>query len=148
MGSWPWPRIIKVKCWKSCITGIAGPVDTERKGMGINRKWDTLWLWTLASPMTLTLNFRGKFLKKPYFRNVKVEYYNMVRWIFAPGTMHFRPGTTLFGPVVCLHCFNFVNIPPPKSVWNPHQKLNCGDIFKECFEDIIITLKLMTVFFK
>ena len=29
-----------------------------------------------------------------------------VRWISAPGT-------TLFGPVVCLHCFNFVNIPPP-----------------------------------
>ena len=25
----------------------------------------------------------------------------------------FAPGTTLFGHVVCLHCFNFVNIPPP-----------------------------------
>ena len=24
------------------------------------------------------------------------------------------PGTTLFGPVVCLHCFNFVNTPPPQ----------------------------------
>ena len=28
------------------------------------------------------------------------------------------PSTTLFGPVVCLHCFNFVNTPPPKSPWN------------------------------
>ena len=31
------------------------------------------------------------------------------------------PGTTLFGPVVCLHCFNFVTPPPPpppKSAWN------------------------------
>ena len=25
------------------------------------------------------------------------------------------PGTTLFGPVVCLHCFNFVTPPPPNQ---------------------------------
>ena len=31
------------------------------------------------------------------------------------------PGTTLFGPVVCLHCFNFVNTPPPPP---PPSKIN------------------------
>ena len=44
------------------------------------------------------------------------------------------PGATLCVPVVCLYCFNFVNIPPPKSVWNLHKKLNCGDIFNNDFE--------------
>ena len=40
----------------------------------------------------------------------------------------------------------FCKHPPPKSVWNPDEKLNRGVIFKECFENYIITLKLMTVF--
>ena len=44
------------------------------------------------------------------------------------------PGTTLSGPVVCLDCFNFANIPPPKWAWNSDEsvvsiKLNCWDIF-------------------
>ena len=29
---WPWPWIFKVKFWNSCIPGIGGPIDMERKG--------------------------------------------------------------------------------------------------------------------
>ena len=29
---WPWHLIFKVKFWNSCIPGIGGPIDMERKG--------------------------------------------------------------------------------------------------------------------
>ena len=29
---WPWPWIFKVKVWKCYISGMAGPIDMERKG--------------------------------------------------------------------------------------------------------------------
>ena len=28
---WPWPSIFKVKFWKSCISGMGGSIDIERK---------------------------------------------------------------------------------------------------------------------
>ena len=51
-------------------------------------------------------------LVKPYFS----VNYNMVRWISAPSTIHFRPRCEIFVLVVCLQCFNFVNIPPPSKI--------------------------------
>ena len=41
---------------------------------------------------------------------------NIITWydgFLPPVRCISAPGTTLFGPVVCLHCFNFVNTPPP-----------------------------------
>ena len=29
---WPWPWIFKVKFWKCCFSGMAGPIDMEQKG--------------------------------------------------------------------------------------------------------------------
>ena len=75
-----------------------------------------------------------------------IHNYNAVRWIFAPGTMHFRPRYNTFWPYGLFTLLQFCSHPLPKSVWNPDEKLNCGDIFKECFENFISTLKLITVF--
>ena len=76
-----------------------------------------------------------------------IQNHNVVRWIFAPCAMHFRSRYDTFWPYGLFTLLQFCKHPLPKSVWNPDEKLNCGDIFKQCFENFIITLKLMTVFF-
>ena len=85
----------------------------------------------------------------------KSDHYNMARWIFAPCTMHFYPRYDTVWPCGLFTLLQFCTSPPPpppppkkkkKSVWNPDEKLNCGEIIKECFDDFIITLKLMSFF--
>ena len=48
--------------------------------------------------------------------------YNMVRWISAPGTMHFRPRYDTFWPCGLFTLLQFCKPPPPppppKSAWN------------------------------
>ena len=61
---WPWPLIFKVKFWKCCISRMGGPIDMEQKGCESIDARPTLWLWTVTSPMTLTLDFHGQILKK------------------------------------------------------------------------------------
>ena len=55
-------------------------------------------------------------------------YCNMVRWIFAPGTMHFRPRYDTFWPCGLFTLLQFCKQPPPppllKSSWNPDEKFN------------------------
>ena len=49
------------------------------------------------------------------------EVNNMVRWISAPGTMHFRPWYDTFWPCGLFTLLQFCNTPPPpppKSAWN------------------------------
>ena len=75
----------------------------------------------------------------------------MVRWLSAPSTIHFRPRCEIFVLVVCLHCFNFVNIPPPSKINMELRWVNNVNLFKlygyfQCFHNLITTLKLMTVF--
>ena len=36
------------------------------KGLGIDGKWNTFWLWTVTSSITLTLHFQGQILKILY----------------------------------------------------------------------------------
>ena len=82
----------------------------------------------------------------------KADHYKMARWIFAPGTMHFCPRYDTVWPCGLFTLLQFCPPPPKKkkkkkkSVWNPDEKLNCGEIIQECFDDFIITLKLMSFF--
>ena len=121
---WPWPRIFKVKFWKSHISGMGWLIDMELKGResiecwthvvtsnvhlthdldlgfsrsnfenAVSQEWDgrltwnerdvslkdvtpTLWLSTLTSTMTLTLDFQGQILKKLYF----MEWDGLLTW--------------------------------------------------------------------
>ena len=68
--SWPWPWIFKVKFWKKSrsnfeksISGMGWLIDMEKKRCESINVRLTLWLQTLTSPMTLTLDFEGKVLK-------------------------------------------------------------------------------------
>ena len=63
---WRWPLIFKVKFWKCCIWGMGGPINMERKGCESIGCYPTLWLWTVTSSMTLTLEFQGQILKKSW----------------------------------------------------------------------------------
>ena len=38
---WLWPWIFKVKFWLCCISGMRGPIDMERKGMPVDRMFDS-----------------------------------------------------------------------------------------------------------
>ena len=103
---WPWPSLFNDKFWNSCIAGMGGPIDMQRKGCesigcyiyfvtlsydldlgfsrsnfenAVSQEWedqftwnqrgwvdrmlDSLWPWILTSPMTLTLDLQGQFLK-------------------------------------------------------------------------------------
>ena len=44
-----------------------------------------------------------------------MPYYNMVRWISAPGTMHFRPRYDTFWPCGLFTLLQFGKHPPPKK---------------------------------
>ena len=48
----------------------------------------TLWLWTVTSPMTLTLDFQGQILKKSYIRNGMPDWHGVremwVGWMLDP----------------------------------------------------------------
>ena len=60
--------------------------------------------------------------------------YNMVRWISAPGTMHFCPQYDTFWPCGLLTLLQFCKHPPSKISmklrWVSSVNLvNCGDIF-------------------
>ena len=63
-----------------------------------------------------------------------VRYYNMVRWISAPGTMHFCPQYDTFWPCGLFTLLQFCKHPPSKISmklrWVSSVNLvNCGDIF-------------------
>ena len=69
-----------------------------------------------------------------------VQNYIMVRWIFTPATMHFRPRYDTFWPC---GLFTLLQFCKKKNLQNqyekPDEKLNYGDIFKEGFDNFIIT---------
>ena len=55
-----------------------------------------------------------------------IFHYNMVRWISAPGTMHFRPRYDTFWPCGLFTLFQFCKHPPPppqkkKKKKNQHE---------------------------
>ena len=60
---WPWPWIFKVKFWKSRNSGMGSPIDVEWKGCESTEFGPMMWLSTLTSPRTLTLNFQRQILK-------------------------------------------------------------------------------------
>ena len=52
--TWLWPSIFKVKFWKSCISGMGGPIDMEWKRVWVDRMlhplcdfqiWPQPWPW-------------------------------------------------------------------------------------------------------
>ena len=47
--------------------------------------------------------------------------------------MDFCPRYDTFWPCGLFTLLQFCKHPPPKSIWNPDENLNSGDIFKECF---------------
>ena len=63
---WPWPCIFNDKFWNSCIPGIGGPINMERKGV-----IPTFWPWA----MTMTLDFHGKILKMLYIRDGRADWH-------------------------------------------------------------------------
>ena len=50
-----------------------------------------------------------------------IMYYNMVRWISAPGTMHFRPRYDTFWPCGLFTLLQFCKHPPPPPPPNQHE---------------------------
>ena len=60
---WPWPLIFKVKFWISCNSGTGCPIDMEQMGCESTECGPMLWLSTLTSPMTVTLNFQCQISK-------------------------------------------------------------------------------------
>ena len=57
----------------------------------------------------------GPFLQIEFNSSRSMDiYYNMVRWISAPGTMHFRPRYDTFWPCGLFTLLQFCNPPPPQ----------------------------------
>ena len=69
----------KIKFWKSCIPGMGWSIDMDWKGCeSIGSRTDPpLWLSTLTSPVTLTLDFQYQIFKKLCLRNGRVNWYGM-----------------------------------------------------------------------
>ena len=66
---WPWPRILKVKFWKFCISGMGWPIDMDRKGC------QSIGCYTHLSTFNFDLNhdldlgiLRSNFEKKLHLR--------------------------------------------------------------------------------
>ena len=55
----------------------------------------------------------------PFLHAFYDTHYNMVRWISAPGTMHFRPRYDTFWPCGLFTLLQFCNPPPPPP--NQHE---------------------------
>ena len=60
---WPWPWIVKVKCWKSRITGIGGPIDTDWKGCKLKVSGTLLVTLNFDPTYDLDLTFQGQIVK-------------------------------------------------------------------------------------
>ena len=62
---------------------------------------------------------------------------NIITWcdgFLPPVQCISAPGTTLFDPVVCLHCFNFVNTPPPSKInMKPRWEVKLWGYFQGMF---------------
>ena len=85
MGLLPWHWIFRVKCWKSLITDLhrnymelSKPASVEHHGL-----------------VTLTLDFQGEMLKKPYHGNSRVIAHRM-KWVWID-----RKWDTLYGTSLC-----------------------------------------------
>ena len=74
---WPWPWIFKVKFWKRCISGMEGLIDMEWKACESIGCYTHFVTFSVPSPMTLTLDFQGKILKKQYLRNGMADWHWM-----------------------------------------------------------------------
>ena len=61
---WPSPWIFKVKLWKCCISGMGGPIDTERKGCESIGCWTHVVIFNFPLTHDLDLGFsRSNFEK-------------------------------------------------------------------------------------
>ena len=47
---WHWPWIFKVKFWDSCVSGMGGPIDMEKKG------YESIGCWTRYMTLTFDLH--------------------------------------------------------------------------------------------
>ena len=75
---WPWTWIFNVNFLNSCIPGMGGLIDMERKVYELVGFIPTLWPWA----MTLTLNFQGQILKILYLRNRRADWHGTKRmWV-------------------------------------------------------------------
>ena len=81
-----------------------------------------LWYQSLPHHVIRSMPMRTKHVgmnsRLVLFRSAWISIITWYDGFLPPVRCISAPSTTLFGPVVCLHCFNFVNIPPPKSAWN------------------------------
>ena len=72
---YPWPLNFKVKFWKVVTQQWDARLTWNERDVS---RWDvrpTLWLWTMTSPMTLTLDFQGQIFKMLYLRNGRADWH-------------------------------------------------------------------------
>ena len=133
--SWSWSKVVIKNWWswskvdqnslvliKSCWfwSKVTGP---DQKLLVLIK---SCWSWSkVAGPVTAWLI--GDML-------AWISNYNMVRWISAPGTMHFCPQYDTFWPCGLFTLLQFCKHPPSKISmklrWVSSVNLvNCGDIF-------------------
>ena len=74
-GLWPWPLVVKVTFWKRVSLGVGWPINLEQKGYESIGSRTHFVIWTLTSPMTLTVDFKGQNLKKLHLRNGRVDWH-------------------------------------------------------------------------
>ena len=80
---WPWAMTLSLDCQGLISKSYLGwPIDMEWKECKSIGSKGPLWLWTLTSPMTLTLDFQGQILIKLYLRNGRIDWHGMkVIWV-------------------------------------------------------------------
>ena len=107
---------------KISVIGMGRRIDMEKTG------FKSIGLWTLTSPMTLTLDFQGKILKLLYLRNERVDSFRM-KGMWIRYDIGCTMGLTL-GHAAC-----HLDRPIDGSMWNSYSFQPVGPWMGYSFTD-------------